>query len=520
MATYGQMSDPNTPINNYGFETSDSLKYASNTQYDNNSENWIGFIDYLNWDLIEKSQQVIFNTQGSFHRVYLKVKNAEKVHLYFDEIPFNKGVQLVVYPGNTSAIGPYTNQYPTQQLTGLPNTIIIETFIPSGFDGNVKLKEIGIEPKEDFQNKSSGPCMVDINCTEGNDWQEHKRSVVKLIIKAGNQLFTCTGSIVNNTQQDKTPYMLTAHHCIENSSDEELEEVTVEFNFESEICDGDAPLVNTQKITQTKLLSESPLSGGSDFALFLLEDTIPSIYEPYFAGWDRTNTGGQSGVGIHHPNGDIKKVSTYTTPTETITMNDGETNAFWVMNWIATDNGHSVTSFGSSGSPLFDENQRIIGTLSGGQASCGNTSGQDAYGKFHYHWDKVGNDSTSRLSDWLDPTNTGIQKIDGFGVNAPPSEPDTIDLSNDFEIIPLNNPYSNELALRILNEESTLYQIDLVEAGSGKVVYQNTATVEFQADISFPLNQKLSNGIYILRVYNSTTFSTVTVAVYQNQLSQ
>jgi hypothetical protein len=514
--TTAQMFDTHFPENEIRFQYGDTLEINSKPAPVDKEANWIGYLEEVNWVIANKAQQIISTSTGDYYRLYISVKNASKCHLYFDNIQYDQGIQLSVYPSLNQRIGPYTANYPTKSIVELPNQVVVELFIPHGKNSTASIAEIGIEPKDDFELKNSGPCMVDVNCAEGDDWQIQKRSVVRLLIKAGNQLFTCTGSIVNNTQQDKTPYMLTAHHCIESSSEEDLEEVSVEFNYEAEICGGDEPLINNQIINRTRLLSFSPLSGGSDFALFLLEDTIPDSFNPFYAGWDRSNNGAQSGTGIHHPNGDIKKISTFDDPTGTITMNDGETDAFWVMRWDATENGHSVTSFGSSGSPLFDENKRIIGTLSGGQASCNNLNGQDAYGKLHYHWELVGNDSTSRLSDWLDPTNTGLQRMNGLNIEVEPEEPDTIDLSKDFAVKALNAPFSNQVELLIQNEASTLYEIDLVEVGSGKIVWKSSATVEFEGQLSFPLSQSLSNGIYILRVYNRTAFATVKVAVYQN----
>ena len=47
----------------------------------------------------------------------------------------------------------------------------------------------------------------------------------------------------------------------------------------------------------------------SDFALLRLEEDIPDSYEVHFAGWDATGNTPNTPVGIHHPSGDIKKIS-------------------------------------------------------------------------------------------------------------------------------------------------------------------------------------------------------------------
>lgn len=58
----------------------------------------------------------------------------------------------------------------------------------------------------------SGPCQVNINCPEGQNWQDEKKRIAMILV-SGYQI--CTGSLVNNTEMDFKPYFLTADHCIE-----------------------------------------------------------------------------------------------------------------------------------------------------------------------------------------------------------------------------------------------------------------------------------------------------------------
>lgn len=62
--------------------------------------------------------------------------------------------------------------------------------------------------------------MVDINCEEGEQWQDHKNGVVKMIIPIGTSSFLCTGAILNNTKEDLKPYLLTAFHCLLSSKEQ------------------------------------------------------------------------------------------------------------------------------------------------------------------------------------------------------------------------------------------------------------------------------------------------------------
>ena len=84
----------------------------------------------------------------------------------------------------------------------------------------------------------------------------------------------------------------------------------------------------------------------------------------------------------------------------------------------------SVTEPGSSGSPLYNAQQRLVGVLSGGASECGapDTSLNDLYGKLAHAWDGLSTDAT-RMKTWLDPGNTGATTIAGIGSGTGGAEP-------------------------------------------------------------------------------------------------
>ena len=109
--------------------------------------------------------------------------------------------------------------------------------------------------------------------------------------------------------------------------------------------------------------------------------SIPTSYNAYYAGWNNGTSGSPSGVSIHHPSGSAKKISTYNSSLSSATYNGGANSAHWMVTWSATTNGHGVTEGGSSGGPIFDQNGRIIGQLTGGSSYCTATGSPDLYGK-------------------------------------------------------------------------------------------------------------------------------------------
>jgi hypothetical protein len=289
-------------------------------------------------------------------------------------------------------------------------------------------------------------CEVNINCPEGENWKSQKRGVVRIYVKNGGGFFWCTGSLLNNTLNDHAPFFLTANHCAPDVTPAELSEWIFYFNYDAPSCEN--PVVNPtpQSLNGAVRLANGSTDTGSDFLLLRFDNNVPENYEPYFNGWNREDQASLSGVTIHHPAGDIKKISTYTMPVES-TQWSGTPGTHWLVYWAATANGWGVTEGGSSGSPLFDNNGRVIGSLTGGMSACTAGSGgpgtgpdkPDYYGKFSYSWDQNGTDSTQQLKCWLDPINSGVTFLGGINSNL------TAEFEADQTLILIGSPvkYSN-----------------------------------------------------------------------------
>jgi hypothetical protein len=113
------------------------------------------------------------------------------------------------------------------------------------------------------------------------------------------------------------------------------------------------------------------------------------------------------GTGIHHPQGDIKKICQDINTLTKATY--GGTSCWHISQW---DSG--VTEGGSSGSPIFDQNKRYVGQLYGGSATCSFLF-DDYYGRFDI---SMG----AGLATYLDPLGTGQTTTNGRELNgAPPA---------------------------------------------------------------------------------------------------
>ena len=330
---------------------------------------------------------------------YFEITNANIVNGRTSTPPFTLGPVVIEYVENNSM-----NVSEPQGSFKISEAF----FISKGSDGQDLDKELG----------ASGPCHVNINCSpEGDNWQNQKRGVAKILLKVGSNLYVCTGALVNNTKQDGTPYFLTAEHCGGSASEADRSVWQFYFNYEQTGC----PNVGTPPnhvITGSVLVASGKMDNGSDFQLLKLSQKPPETWRPYYNGWDRTGAASVAGVGIHHPEGDVKKISTYNLPlvtsTPTIESDQMAEESAWRVIWSETENGFGVTEGGSSGSPIFNSDGLLVGTLSGGSSSCENTNFPDYYGKFTYHWTSNGINANNQLKPWLDPQNTNVSFLPGF----------------------------------------------------------------------------------------------------------
>lgn len=255
----------------------------------------------------------------------------------------------------------------------------------------------------------SGSCNNNVICPLSAGWEDQTKGVA-MLLTSGNSRF-CSGSLINTTVQNCTPYLLTANHCVSTVSAGSTVNYIFMFNYNSPQCTPSQDGPTNQTVQGATCVAKAT---ESDFALFELNDNPADFYDVYFNGWSISQTPSSAAVGIHHPSGDVKKISF---------ENDPLTQGAWssiISHWIVNDWDSGTTEGGSSGSPLFNSDKRIIGQLHGGGAACGNNL-SDKYGGTWYSWDQNGTANTVRLKPWLDPNNSGVTAINGtYDICAPP----------------------------------------------------------------------------------------------------
>lgn len=362
--------------------------------------------------------------------------DALSINILYDKFWIPEGGKLFIYSTDGKhSIGAFTSKNNKGDninvrgfATGLVfgDDIIIEYFQPNDVTPNaiISIKSVIHGYKYIRLNNrgigDSGDCEVNVNCTEGSDWKQEKNAVA-LIVMGGTRL--CTGSLINTTNLSQEPFLLTADHCVsamykDSEMDNVLDEFTFYWNFESPGCNTISLPSYATTIGGTLLAN----CDYSDFALIKLEeDPQNTTSQPlFYSGWDKSGVAGNAGVCIHHPRGDIKKISMVQgTPFSARYLNTQQiTNAsHWCVYWNPSMNGWGVTEPGSSGSALFNSNRKIIGQLHGGYSSCADYYEPDWYGKFSDSW--VGYNTTNihrRLNCWLDSLGVNCNTMDGLVV--------------------------------------------------------------------------------------------------------
>lgn len=350
-------------------------------------------------------------------RVQVSSKDALWIALGFGTFRLQPGGVLWAYdPARETVRGPYTSAdvHEHGQLWLAPiagDTVIVELLWPKDLADetpNIHLGTVshgykpwgGIGRAKDEPGVDAGSCNIDVNCPLGDDWQDEKRGVVNLL--SGGSGY-CSGSLIVTSARDCENYVLTAAHCL--SSSGEAASTVFQFNFERPACGSGTPPSDQTSSGSTLVATTS----ASDATLLRMSNEPLEAFDAYYNGWSRSTTASPEAWCIHHPNNDEKKIS-YNDDTLLPGENYGP-NHWRIDNWE-----QGTTEPGSSGSPLFDQNSRIIGQLHGGTASCSSIT-YDEFGKLDVSWEGGGAPS-SRLRDWLDPGNTGAVTQDGLDWDA------------------------------------------------------------------------------------------------------
>jgi hypothetical protein len=346
---------------------------------------------------------------------------AYSLNFIFQQLFLAEGAQLFIYNNDKSMVyGPVISEqnavgehFLTDLIAGdevtiqliepknikQPSSLIISKVI-HGYIDVLSYPAIG---NADYDN-----CHNDINCY--STWDTESDAVALVLLSGGDVL--CSGSLLNNVQQDYKAYFLSAFHCVdldENGSISTTEKNNAQnwafrFQYKKTTCNGSTA---TSYITYNQATFRAAWA-NSDFVLMeLVSSAVQNNVALTFLGWDRSGNVPTQGTGIHHPRGDVMKISFDTNPLSSTTPY--LTGTHWLVEF---DNG--IVEHGSSGSPIFNQNKRVIGQLHSGSVKCPPMTAY--YGRFSASW-AGGGTNDSRLSNWLDPLGTNPTTLNSIAYN-------------------------------------------------------------------------------------------------------
>lgn len=479
-------------------ETEDALNVDKSVPYR------VGVVRHVSYTLDNSGRMDILPDGSKLWRLTIRSPKAIMLSVFFSSFHIPKEAALHVYSGDRSQLtGPYTNEdvqengvLPSDDIYGDEVTIEYYEPVNASFHGTFELDRISHvyrdflhtgKNAEGYWGDAEGDCHYNVACPEGNDWKPQIRSVVCLKITGNTGTYFCSGAMINNVRMDKTPYVLTANHCLDGAAST----FKFYFNYQTNTCDGTSGYFN-RMAKDGVVRARADLNTSSDFMLLEITGELKPTFRDsiFFAGWDASGSA-STGAAIHHPGGDYKKISL----PKSVNSYGGQSNHYWSVSWFTNPN-KGCTEQGSSGSPLFNKKGLIIGDLSNGNSSCDYPQGIDNYGKFSYSWTNNNNSSNSKkLKPWLDPDNTGILTLPGMNYDGTivTNTRDNVEIARTFNLLP--NPSDGQVTI----------EGNFNAQGGICHVYNTLGILVATRNLSLTPNSSmnfgnLSNGIYFVEI--------------------
>ena len=221
----------------------------------------------------------------------------------------------------------------------------------------------------------SDSCELDVTCYQTG--ANERDAVARMRYVKDGSSYLCTGTLLNDAAQSNRPYFLSANHCINTQT--AASTLQTDWFFRSASCGRFQVMGAATTLSNGARLLYA--SATNDMLLVQLNDQPPS--GAWMAGWDAAPNGVQSVFDIHHPSGDLAKISggqvtSYSNcvANANCTPTSNPNAPYLQVTW-----SQGTTEGGSSGSGLLKSTGHVIGTLFGGSASCSYKQGTDNFGR-------------------------------------------------------------------------------------------------------------------------------------------
>ncbi len=274
------------------------------------------------------------------------------------------------------------------------------------------------DPSANQAKAGAAACELDVSCNA--PLTAASNAVAQMEFVDNGNGFLCTGTLLNNTNQDGIPYFLSANHCISNQT--AASTLTTYWFYKSSGCNNG--ILNSAFVSRTggaKLLWNQSFASGSNGANPVGTDTsfMRLVQAPpagaFYAGWTAVQQSSGNGLtytAVHSPMGDLLKYSLGSINAYAFLLADktgaySTTNNSFGLYRVLWNPNSGVTEPGSSGSALFltaATNPQVVGQLYGGSSSCIAPTNADFYGRFDTAF-------ISGLAQWLSPKANAVYRF-------------------------------------------------------------------------------------------------------------
>jgi Trypsin len=314
--------------------------------------------------------QKFVNPDGSQLIVLIiKSAGASGIGVHFNNFALADGEEVYVYGASSDSIvfGPFTDKGPwgSEEFwsgTVDGDTAVIEFYKRSDENGQgFEIFEIShILAELDWRLRSDEPdvlnCEVDASC-----FGDPEKDAVARILFNSNGPHLCTGTLLNNLAQDRTPYFLTANHCV--NSQAVAQSVETYWFYQTTTCNSGVLRSWLHSPPGAQLLATQ---ASNDFSFMRLQTSAPGGV--YFSGWTATAQFPGTGIfGLHHPDAYIPPTPNSYLRRSTGSIMDTNFNCLNLINGYEIGWTSGSSEPGSSGSGLFTSNGHyLVGVLSCG----------------------------------------------------------------------------------------------------------------------------------------------------------
>lgn len=352
------------------------------------------------------SSQALRTADGGYvWALAISSDQAGAIRVHVENLTLPDGAELYVYSRGGEAYGPYSRtgvddsgEFWAPAVFGQEVLVQIRLSGPAAEasmrDVSFRIGEVAIitekntgslSPVIDASFCGNPSCIVDASCYSAAN--SIKDAYAKQEWVQGAYIYTCTGGLLNDSNPSQDNFFLTANHCY--SKNATAKNVSFYWRFRTSTCNGSCPS-NSGWPYKTTGATVAAANRKGDYTLVHLNAAPPS--GSVFLGFTSTPVANTNGVALH-------RVSNPNFGPQVYNEQSVSTSAPTCSGWPRGERIYSRdtlggTDGGSSGSPVVNSSNQVVGQLSGACGSnvndpCDSVNNATVDGAFAFYWTSV-----------------------------------------------------------------------------------------------------------------------------------